>query len=209
MVRKEISFPIPFYTQDVTEESWQSDGFESFSEGHDWRMRGCGIASLRMVVDAYLQQENPEATCGGQGDMIHKGVEAQAYKAGVGWIHWGLANMAGAYDLWAEARREKTYLDVAEEISKNHPCIISVSPRFAGGEINPETEKPLSRGGHLVVAYGVLYDEAGQVTDFLVHHSSCFDGWDKPQWQVGLEAFTASFSGNFICFSKEKPKEEA
>lgn len=204
-MRRELSFPVPFCTQRVTEDSWQSDGFVSFQDGDSWQLRGCGIASLRMVVDAYLQQGCPNATCGGQGSMIYKGVEKGAYKPGVGWIHKGLADMAEEYGLQGTAYRGKTAEQLAEEISKDHPCIVSVTPRFAGGTMNEKTGMPWSTGGHLVVVYGFETDDNGELCAFLTHHSSCFQESNTPDWRVGIDAFRASFSSNFIVF--EKPNE--
>ncbi|WP_304509978.1 C39 family peptidase [Anaerotignum sp.] len=196
----EIPFPIPFYTQRVTEESWKTDGFSDLQEGFSWNMRGCGIASLRMVIDGFLRQEGKLA-CEGQGAMIHKGLEQEAYKPGVGWIHQGLAKMAMEYGLLGTAHREKNVLDVGTEILAGNPCIISVSPRFAGGKPD-ENGNPYTKGGHLVVAYGCEFNEDGAPVAFLVHHPSCFLEYNWAAHWVPIEEFEASFSGNYIVFQK-------
>jgi hypothetical protein len=196
----EIPFSIPFYTQRVTEESWETDGFLDLEEGLSWEMRGCGIASLRMVVDGFLQQEG-KPSCEKQGAMIHKGLQQEAYKPGVGWIHQGLAKMAEEYGLLGIAHRDKNAQDVVAEISAQKPCIISVTPRFAGGKPD-ENGNLYSKGGHLVVAYGCEIDDKGNPVAFLVHHPSCFLDCNWPAHRASIEEFEASFSGNYIVFQK-------
>ncbi len=200
----EMPFSIPFYTQRVTEESWKADGFLDFQEGLSWEMRGCGIASLRMIVDGFLQQAG-ESYCEKQGTMIHKGLKKEAYKQGVGWIHQGLAEMAGEYGLLGVANRGKNAADVAAEIEKGKPCIVSVSPRFAGGKPD-ENGNPYGKGGHLVVAYGCELDEEGEPVAFLIHHPSCFLEYNWPRHWVSIEDFDASFSGNYIAFQKDESR---
>lgn len=198
-----IPFPIPFYTQRVTEESWETDGFLNFQEGLDWEMRGCGIASLRMVLDAFLLREG-KTCCEGQGTMIKRGLEKGAYKPNVGWIHQGLAEMSLDYGLAGTAHRGKTVSDLALELSKEtFPCIISASPKFAGGK--PDHEGNIyQKGGHLVVAYGYKVDPKGKILAFLVHHPSCFAEYNWAGHWVSIEEFEASFSGNYITFQEVK-----
>ena len=196
----ETPFPIPFYTQRVTKESWEIDGFLDFQEGLSWEMRGCGIASLRMVIDGFLQQEG-KPSCERQGPMIYKGLSQEAYKPGVGWIHQGLADMAAGYGLVGVAHRGKNALDIVAEIMEGMPCIISVSPRFDGGK--PDKEGNICpKGGHLVVAYGCELDDGGRPVAFLVHHPSCFLEYNWAAHWVSIEDFEASFSGNYIVYKK-------
>ena len=35
---------LPFYTQRMTAENWQEEGFSSLAEAESWSGRGCGIA---------------------------------------------------------------------------------------------------------------------------------------------------------------------
>ncbi|WP_317854930.1 C39 family peptidase [Chakrabartyella piscis] len=201
-----ISFEIPFYNQRITTENWQSSGFSSELEGISWTERGCGIASLRMILDGFLLAEN-KPSCPNQGEMIEKGLAQEAYNPGIGWIHAGLAHMAEEFGISAVAYRGKTLTDVANELEQNHPCIISITPRFRGGLVNEETGNIYGKGGHLVVAYGCTYDETGNLTGFLVHHPSCFLENTLPAYQVDVKPLEASFSGNFIAFGMDIPME--
>ncbi len=123
---------LPFYTQRMTAENWQAEGFSSFGEAESWSGRGCGIASLRMVLEGF------GCACGGQGEMISKGLAAVAYKEGVGWIHGKLAEMAGDYGIFGEAKRGKTLADLQRDLEKGFVCIVSVTPYFRFGQQKPD-----------------------------------------------------------------------
>ena len=41
---------LPFYTQRMTAENWQAEGFPSLAEAESWSGRGCGIVSLRLSL---------------------------------------------------------------------------------------------------------------------------------------------------------------
>ena len=196
-MRKVVAFPIPFYTQGVKEDTWEAEGFTDFEDAKSWEQRGCGIASLRMIVDGFC----PSQTCGHQGVMIYRGVAAEAYKPGVGWIHRGLADMAATYGIRGVAYREKAIADVVGALRKDCPCILSVTPRYEGGK--PDADGNIRpKGGHLVVAYGFEENEKGEVEAILTHHPSCFDEYSKAAWWVTAADMEVSFSGNFIMFER-------
>lgn len=66
---------LPFYTQRMTAENWQAEGFPSLAEAESWSGRGCGIVSLRMVLEGF------GCVCGGQGEMISKETWKRALSA--------------------------------------------------------------------------------------------------------------------------------
>ena len=111
----------PFYTQRMTQETWEEEGFSSFPEADRWTFRSCGIASLRMILEGFGKQVERHGT------MIAKGVAAGAYKEGVGWIHWGLAKLAEEYGIYGEALREKTAEDLKRELDAG-PFFKGASP---------------------------------------------------------------------------------
>ena len=196
--KKQFRLPMdfPFYTQQMTAENWEMEQFPDFATADHWTFRSCGIASLRMVLDGFGR--NAER----HGPMIEKGVAAGAYKDGIGWIHWGLAHMAEEYGIYAEALRGKTAEELKRELVDGHPCIISVAPFFMGGKPNPHAGGIYGKGGHLIPCFG-YETEDGELTAFLVHHTSAFAKDNKPEWWVPMEDFLASFGGNFIRFSAE------
>ena len=181
----------PFYTQRMTQETWEEEGFSSFPEADSWTFRSCGIASLRMILEGFGKQVERH------GIMIAKGVAAGAYKEGVGWIHWGLAKLAADYGIYGEALREKTAEDLKRELDAGHPCMVSVASFFQGGKPKPDGSGVYGKSGHLVPVLG-YETEDGRLTAFLVHHPSAFLEQNKPNWWVPIEDFSASFGGNFI-----------
>ena len=138
---------LPFYTQRMTAENWQEEGFSSLAEAESWSGRGCGIASLRMVLEGF------GCVCGRQGEMISKGLAAGAYKEGIGWIHGKLAEMAGNYGVFGEAKRGKTLADLQKDLENGFVCIASVTPYFRFGQQKPDGSF-YGKGGHLVPVYG-------------------------------------------------------
>lgn len=139
---------LPFYTQRMTAENWQEEGFPSLAEAESWSGRGCGIASLRMVLDGF------GCVCGRQGEMISKGLAAGAYKEGVGWIHGKLAEMAGNYGIFGEAKRGKNLADLQKDLENGFVCIASVTPYFRFGQQKPDGSF-YGKGGHLVLCMAV------------------------------------------------------
>ena len=191
-----LAMDFPFLTQRMTQENWQEEQFSSLEDGEYWTFRSCGIASLRMVLDGF--GKNAER----HWPMIEKGVAAGAYKPGVGWIHWGLAKMAGEYGIYGEALRGRTAEELKQDLDHGYPCIISAAPFFQGGKPNPHDGGIYGKGGHLVPCFG-YETEDGELTAFLVHHPSAFMEKNKPEWWVPMEDFLASFGGNYIRFSAE------
>lgn len=185
---------LPFYTQRMTAENWQAEGFPSLAEAESWCSRGCGIASLRMVLDGF------GCGCGRQWDMIAQGLAKGAYRAGVGWIHWGLAHMAEAYGIFGEAKRGKTVSDLQRDLENGFVCIVSITPNFRFGQKKADGSV-YGKGGHLVPVYGYMMQD-GAITDFLLHHPSMYQEGNRVDWAVPIQTFSDSFSGNYIRLRK-------
>lgn len=45
-----VSYPIPFYTQKVDFNDVNLQGFRSKEDAEYWQERGCGIASVKMII---------------------------------------------------------------------------------------------------------------------------------------------------------------
>jgi hypothetical protein len=193
-----VPFEIPFYTQKVTESTYKEMGFANMQDAAFWAGRCCGIASLRMVVDG-IRAKRGEKSCGSLGRIIHLGLERGAYlwKDDIGWIHRGLTDIAAEYGVHGETARGITAEEVAAEIESGHPCIVSVTVCFAGGEY--WKGEPLTPGGHLVVALGTVRED-GKLTGFICHHPGSLEWINAPECKVSLERFEASFSGNTMIF---------
>lgn len=194
-MRKRIqAAELPFHTQRMTADNWQAEGFPSLAEAESWSGRGCGMASLRMILEGF------GCACGGQGEMISKGLAAGAYKDGVGWIHGKLAEMAGDYGIFGEAKRGKTLADLQKDLENGFVCMASVTPYFRFGQPKPDGSL-YGKGGHLVPVYGCETKD-GRAVAFLLHHPSMYAAYNVPHWTVPAAEFEPSFSGNYIRFRK-------
>lgn len=94
------SYEVPFYTQRTID--YLAEGFLSEEDALYWQTRGCGIASLRMIIDAIRTFQRKELI-EPQGTIIYKGLERHAYVEELGWIHGGLVDLAKDYDVVGES----------------------------------------------------------------------------------------------------------
>ncbi|MCI2055807.1 MAG: hypothetical protein LKJ86_01540 [Oscillibacter sp.] len=193
----QLPFDVPFRNQYVCAENYRAEGYHSLEEGLFWAERSCGIASVRMVIDA-IRALHGLPVCPCQAEVLRRGLELEAYQKGVGWIHRGLVELAAEYGISGECRRGGTTKDVCDEIEHGNVCIVSVSPHFSGG-LPREDGTPTPRGGHLIVPYG-FYTEEGELTGLLTRHPDCFPEYIQPEYSVSIQRFDASFSGNYLVF---------
>lgn len=130
---------------------------------HEWRARGCGIASLKMVMDFY----HPGPSLDG---LLAVGREIGAYREGIGWTHRGLVELARRYGFdgfnadWAEngptpKTADEAWQTLVAELAHG-PVLASV---FAGLD-------PARGGGHIVAVTGfhdglVFFNDPEQLTE--------------------------------------------
>ena len=188
-----VSMAIPFRSQLVDLSAADLEGFRSISDARHWQERGCGIACVRMILEAL----RPDAPLPRYGEMVYEGLEMNAC-CERGWIHEGLIRLARAHGVSGRAFRRTRAEDVADQIRGDRPCIVSVTAAFEGGNAD-EAGRPLPPGGHLAVAFGYSQDETG-LQGFLVHHPSSWPGYNWPAKWVDGQSFERSFSGNFMAF---------
>ncbi len=191
-----VSYPIPFYTQRVDLHDANLQGFKSRQEAEHWQVRGCGIASIKMVIDGFQIHRGLKLS-EEYGELVHKGVKMGAY-CDRGWIHKGLVELAKEYDIAGQTFRHCNAYDVLSEIEKDRPCIISVAVGFNGGKMNSNGEI-IQKGGHLIVVVGAVRENA-KLKGFLVHHPSSNPGMNWENHLASVEDFERSFSGAFISF---------
>lgn len=191
-----VSYPIPFYTQMADFNDNDLQGFKNKEEAEYWQSRGCGIASLKMIIDGFNRFRNM-SDCLPYGSLIYKGDNDGAH-CDAGWIHRGLVDLAKYYDIQGETHRNSSAEDVQSEVENNRPCIVSVTPGFSGGKTD-ENGNVRRKGGHLIVVKGVV-KENGVLTGFIVNHPSSFLPLNYESYFVSVEDFRNSFSGAFMSF---------
>jgi peptidase C39-like protein len=120
---------------------------------HEWRARGCGIASLKMVMDFWHQRDSANRIDSLDG-LLRAGIQEGAYIEKIGWSHAGLVRLAKRYGYdgcnadWAEHGKtpqspEKAWELLLRELQRG-PVMASV---YAGLE-------PERGGGHIIVITG-------------------------------------------------------
>lgn len=152
----------------------------------DWKQKGCGVASLAMLVDFY----KPDDTASVQ-TLLEQGLRAGAFQKGVGWTHQGLANLAKKYGLVGTTytlagMKNGDAFPQFEKLLGDGPVIASIHRNF----------DPKNSAGHLVVVTGfdkdfIYYNDPGKhegkrkvaISDFL-------KGWKKSFIVVRLPADT-------------------
>lgn len=149
--------PYRFISQDTLEHGYLKNGFADRSSALYWRDRACGIACLQMLLFARYQKYMPA------GALIDAATAHDAYRAGIGWIHRGLAALLQEYGVSAEAKllnRES----LMHHLTCGGTAVLSVNPTLGARTAPPEDRA--KRGGHLVLCHGfsALDDDKDQLS---------------------------------------------
>ena len=173
----------PFFSQRLTQENFQAEGFETWSEAQSWTKRICGLACLKMAIAQVKHQNIPLK------HLLDQGLAVGGYMKGVGWIHQGLVEIAGQYGIDGSCRSIGQKVQVIDEaLDQNRLVIASVSCGY----------NPKKKGGHLVLMIG------NQNDGFITHHPSheLCEQWDH--YFIKKQAFLQCFSenGNIIILSE-------
>jgi hypothetical protein len=182
---------VKFYSQ-MVDYKGEDSGFPSIEEKEKWEDNACGIACIRMIINTFLQKDGMEK---GYWELLDLAVKNNAYIE-KGWIHHKLLEILLLHGLNGQCHRDKTVKDLAGAIDSGSICIASITKRFIGGQLD-DNGLIRARGGHLVVAFDTYYAD-GNLEAIICHHPSSLEEWNKAQWSVDVERWTASFSGNFI-----------
>jgi Peptidase_C39 like family len=186
---------MPFYSQMA---NWDDEdsGFPDQDSIQQWEPNCCGIACLRMILAYYGASHNNNER-NSYWNLLQLGIARGAY-SDKGWIHRGLLEMAEEYGIQGQCHRQKDVEHVIDAVQRDSVCIVSVTRYFMGGQ-NDENDRPLPKGGHLVVAYDTFGGDNG-ITGIVCNHPSSGRQWNKVAWKVEIEKWEKSFSGNYIEF---------
>jgi hypothetical protein len=157
---------------------------------HEWRARGCGIASLAMVM-AFWHSRNAAYRSGSLDGVLRAGLSCGAYREGIGWTHAGLVATARIFgydgfnaDYAAKSPHPKTAQEAWDLLQlelRTGPVLASV---FSGLD-------PSRGGGHIVVVTGCA---DGLVTFNDPEALTAMEG----QRVLALEAFLRAFKLRYI-----------
>ena len=178
---------------------WAESGAENPQEYAYWVERACGVACLKMGVEA-LGGPNRTlidwARLGLErgGYLIRRAADGSLHE--VGWVHRALAEMAVSAGLAAEARAA-TLSEIGEFVRQGTLVIASVSYE-AGDERLPITRQ----GGHLMVVVGVEYLN-GQPKAFYVNNPSGRRAELQAGARLPIERFAPAYSGRVILMRRD------
>lgn len=205
----ELFCPIPYYSQFSSPElvldiirgrisaeddpRWKEFGAPSKEQYTYWSWRACGIAALKMAVEAL---GGPTIT---MMDWIEDGLaidgfifkEKSAATEATGWLHKALAELARCGGLKAECHAKVHSENVAKLIGRGKLVIASVSH-----ELGEPGEITMDRG-HLVLIHGYSSLE-GKVEALLINNpSGRYPEFRENCWIPG-DRFAKAFSGRII-----------
>jgi Papain-like cysteine protease AvrRpt2 len=167
---------------------------------HEWRARGCGIASLHMVL-AYWHVLNSAHTLPSLDTLLERGRAIGAYREGIGWTHTGLVNLACQFgyngfnaDFAPQSPTPKSAEDAWSALGtelKQGPVMASV---YAGLDA-------ARGGGHIVVVTGFQ--------DGLVHFNDPEEMTEREGRRVlALDAFLPAFKRRYIVVRPSSPRQD-
>jgi hypothetical protein len=110
-----------------------------------------------------------------------------------GWKHASLAELALRHGCTAEMIRDVTADELAAHVRAGRLVIASVTSEMGEeGEITRNS-------GHLVLVIGVGIDDAGRVSEIIVHNPSGRTAALQSRARIPVERFTRGFSGRGIA----------
>lgn len=177
----------------VLDPKWAESGAETPHEYAYWVERACGVACLKMCVEAgggpeYSLVDWAKKGLELGGYLIRQNEDGSLYE--VGWVHGVLARMASENGLLAEARSASAD-EIFALLLQGNMVIASVS--YEVGDNIPITKK----GGHLMVVIGADYED-GKPCAFYVNNPSGRRVELQASARLPLERFNLGFSGRVI-----------
>ena len=177
---------------------WAESGAETPDEYAYWVERACGVACLKMCVEALGGPTRPLVDWARQGlerggYLIRENEDGSTHE--VGWVHGALADMARESGLTAEAHPASVE-EIPAYLRQGRMVIASVSYE-AGDDRLPITRQ----GGHLMVVIGAeCVDERPQA--FYVNNPSGRRAELQAGARLPLGRFAAAYSGRIIAIGR-------
>lgn len=210
-----LPYTVPYYAQIASPElaesifvhgmdpaqdpRWAESGAETPQEYVYWVERACGVACLKMCVEALGGPRRSLV------DWARLGLERGGYlirhdaetrtSHEVGWVHGALAEMAKELGLMAEAKPAGLE-EIPRYLRQGHMVIASVS--YEAGDDRLSITK---QGGHLMVVIGADCLD-GRLEAFYVNNPSGRRAELQAGARLPLERFAAAYSGRVIVIGR-------
>ena len=179
---------------------WAESGAETPEEYAYWVERACGVACLKMCVEALggpIRSLVDWARLGWEqgGYLIHQNEDGSTRE--VGWVHSALVKMAQESGLTAEFHAASIE-EIVDSLREQKMVIASVSYE-AGDDRLPITRQ----GGHLMVIIGADCVH-GHPQAFYVNNPSGRRTELQAGARLGIERFAAAYSGRVIVIGQAR-----
>jgi hypothetical protein len=211
-----LPYPVPYYAQIASPElaesifvngmnpvhdpRWAESGAETPQEYAYWVERACGVACLKMCVEAVGGPKRPLV------DWARLGLERGGYLIRhnqtdgstheVGWVHNALVEMAQEIGLTAEASQANLD-EIPEYLRQGQMVIASVS--YEAGDDRLDITR---QGGHLMVVIGAECVD-GHPQAFYVNNPSGRRAELQAGARLQLKRFAAAYSGRIIAIGRK------
>lgn len=209
-----LPYPVPYYAQVASPElaesifvhgmdpaqdpRWAESGAETPQEYAYWVERACGVACLKMCVEAVggpLHSLVEWAHLGLErgGYLVRQDADGSARE--VGWVHGVLAEMAQESGLTAESHPASVE-EIPAYLRQGRMVIASVS--YEAGDDRLSITR---QGGHLMVVVGAECED-GRPRAFYVNNPSGRRTELQAGARLSLERFAAAYSGRIIVIGR-------
>mgnify|MGYP001589662514 CR=1 FL=1 len=195
---------VPYFSQRLDEDNWQSEGFQSIEEAKHWSANLCGFTCLKMAIKTLFPDREMTLK-----ELLDKGIEIGAYNDKVGAIHSGIVKLGELYGLSGDRESVGDSIEkIARHIQNGQLVIASITVGFEAGKeyvLKSGSKYVMPRGGHLVVIFGVEI-ESGEIKSFLLHHPSSEAGYEWMNYEISPSDLARSLSqkGNIIYFNTRR-----
>jgi hypothetical protein len=210
-----LPYPVPYYAQIASPElaesifvqgmdpihdpRWAESGAETPQEYSYWVERACGVACLKMCVEAAGGPKRPLVEWARlgleRGGYLIRHNEEDGSTHEVGWLHRALAEMAQDAGLRAESK-PASLDDIPAYLRQGQMVIASVS--YEAGDDRLDITK---QGGHLMVVIGADCVD-GRPQAFYVNNPSGRRAELQAGARLTLERFAPAYSGRIITIGR-------
>ena len=218
------SFPkeLPYYSQFASPEliysyihedfdgrddpRWRDYGTEDIEEYIFWCSRACGVACIKMSLEAFTTPSQLPTMI----ELIRQGIARGGYIVhneqgefvDLGWFYQPLVKLGEDYGLRGQVCKTLTIDEICLYLANGSLVITSVSPEIGEREADMAITK---RGGHLVFVHGFEWSQQGCKALLLHNPSGRF-----PELQanavIPISRFSEAFAGRGFVF--EAPSDD-
>lgn len=179
---------------------WRDYGTEDIEEYLFWCRRACGIACLKMSIEALTTQPQLLTMI----ELIRQGLTLGGYivhneqgeLVNLGWFYQPLVKLGEDYGLHGHVYKTLTLDEMCSHLAAGSLVIASVSPEIGERDTDMGITK---RGGHLVLVHGFEWSQQGCKALLLHNPSGRF-----PELQanavIPINRFSEGFAGRGFVF---------